>query len=176
LKGIIVNRFVLVVISALVLVLSACGGGSSNPPGNNPPGNNPPGNNPPANNALAGTYLGEMYIEGGVGYFSNASFTISDTGELTGTVTAKDPSDVPAGEKGTVTGTVKIDSVTSAGGFTSIDMTVESPTLGKYTLTGGIGQYGTVAGKLQFAVSGFTTKDASGTFLGTGGGISGSKQ
>jgi hypothetical protein len=169
------NRFMLVVISAFVLVLSACGGGSSNPNPN--PNPNP---KPDPDNALAGSYLGEVQVEvgssGPVFYTSTASFTISNTGELTGKVTAKDPSDVPAGEEGTITGTVKIDNVTGNAGFVSIDMTVESPTLGKYTLTGGIGQYGTVAGKLQVGVSGFTVKDASGTFLGTGGTILGSKQ
>jgi hypothetical protein len=60
------NRFVLVLVSALVLFLSACGGGSSTPPGNNPPGNNPPGNNPPGNTppenqasfSIVGTWVG----------------------------------------------------------------------------------------------------------------------
>jgi hypothetical protein len=162
------NRFMLVVASSLVLVLSACGGGSTTPPGNNPP----------AANALAGSYVGTVQFEAGDVFYTSsvASFTISDTGALTGTVTAESPSGVPAGEEGTVTGTVKIDSVNSVGGFASIDMTVESPTLGKYTLTGGVGQYGTVAGKLQFAVVNFTIKDASGAPVGTGGTISGNKQ
>ena len=169
------NRFVLVVVSALVLFLSACGGDSAT---NNPPGNNPPGNNPPATNALAGSYVGTVQFEAGDVFYTTpiASFTISNTGALTGTVTAEAPSDVPAGEKGTVTGTVTIDSVTAGAGFASIDMTVESPTLGKYTLTGGIGQFGTIAGKTQFAVSNFTIKDASGTPVGTGGTIIGNKQ
>jgi hypothetical protein len=163
------KRFVLVMVSALVLVLSACGGGSDN--------NNPPGNNPPATNVLAGSYLGNFQNEVGPIFFTGpASFTISATGQLTGTVTAEDPSGTPVGEKATLTGTVTIDNVTGDAGFASMDITVESTTLGKYTLTGGTGQYGTVAGKTQFAVSGFAIKDASGTFLGTGGTISGTKQ
>lgn len=171
------KRFSLIVLSALMLVLSACGGGSSNPPGNNPPGNNPPGNNPPTSNALAGTYLGNFQNEVGPLFFTGpASFEISNTGQLTGTVTAEGPSDAPVGEKATITGTVTISNVTGDAGFASMDITVESPTLGKYTLTGGTGQYGAIAGKLQFAISGFAVKDTSGTFLGTGGTIIGNKQ
>jgi hypothetical protein len=172
------NRFAFVLVSALVLVVSACGGGSSTPPGNNPPGNNPPGNNPPAtNNPLAGSYLGNFQNEVGPIFFTGpASFEISTTGQLTGTVTAEDPSGTPVGEKATLTGTVTTDNVTGDAGFASMDITVESPTLGKYTLTGGTGQYGTTAGKTQFAISGFTVKDSSGTFLGTGGTVLGNKQ
>ncbi len=166
------NRFVLIILSALVLVLSACGGGSSTPPGNNPPGNNPP-----ATNALAGSYLGNFQNEVGPIFFTGpASFEISSTGQLTGTATAESPSDMPVGEKATLTGTVTISNVTGDAGFTSMDITVESPTLGKYTLTGGTGQYGTIAGKVQFALSGFTIKDSSTTFLGTGGTFLGNKQ
>ena len=154
-------------ILGLVLVLSACGGGSPNPDPD-----------PDPDNALAGSYVGTVQFEAGDVFFTSsiASFTISKTGALTGTVTAEDPSDVPAGEEGTVTGTVTIDSVTGDAGFASIDMTVESPTLGKYTLTGGKGQYGTIAGETQFAVSSFTIKDASGTPVGTGGTIIANKQ
>jgi hypothetical protein len=167
-----VNRYFFILLSVLALVLSACGGGSSNPDPDPDPDPNPD-----PDNALAGSYLGEFQNEVGPIFFTGpASLTISDTGELTGTVTAQNPSDVPEGEEGTITGTVTIDSVTGDAGFASMDITLESPTLGTYTLTGGTGQYGTTAGKLQFAVSGFTVKDSSGTFLGTGGTILGSKQ
>jgi hypothetical protein len=161
------NRFSCLIVGSLLFILSACGGGSSTPPGNNPP----------AANALTGTYLGNFQIETGPIFFTGpASFTISNTGELTGTVTAENPSDTPAGEKATLTGTVTVNNVTGDAGFTSMDITVESSTLGKYTLTGGTGQYGATAGKLQFGVRGFTIKDSSGTFLGTGGTILGNKQ
>jgi hypothetical protein len=108
-------------ILGLILVLGACSsGGSPNP-------NPDPDPDPDPDNVLAGSYVGTAQFEAGDIFYTSsiASFTISNTGALTGTVTAEKPSDVPAGEKGTVTGTITIDNVTGDAGFASIDMTVE---------------------------------------------------
>jgi hypothetical protein len=149
------NRFMLVVISAFVLILSSCGGGSSNPPGNNPPGNNPP-----ANNSLAGTYNGDL-AEDVSGFFSLLTFTIDNAGNLAGTTTAKDVGDAPQGEKGTVTGTVKLVS----SGITEGDITLESPSLGKFTIVAMKGFYSN--GDITLGTG--TVRDANGAFLGTSG-------
>jgi hypothetical protein len=155
LKGIIMNRFVLVVISSLVLVLSACGGSPNNPPGNNPPGNNPPGNN-----SLAGTYNGDL-AEDVSGFFSLLTFTIDNAGKITGTTTAKDVGDAPAGEKGTITGTVKL----ASAGMTEGDITLESPSLGKFTIVAMKGFYN--QGDMTLGTG--TVRDENGAFLGTSG-------
>jgi hypothetical protein len=154
LKGVILNRFVLMMVGALVLVLSACGGSSD------PPTNNPPTNNPPANNGLAGTYNGDL-AEDVSGFFSLLTFKIDNAGNLSGTTTAKDVGDAPAGEKGTMTGTVK---VTSAG-MVEGDITLESPSLGKFTIQAMTGFYS--QGDITLGTG--TVRDANGAFLGTSG-------
>jgi hypothetical protein len=144
------NRFILVVVSALVLVLSACGGGSSNPPANNPP----------ANSTLTGKYNGKLTFGD---LFADISFEISSTGSVTGTATITEPSSQPfvLGEKGTMTGTIKTTS--SFGGEASL--VLELPSSGKYTITGAI-IYSDVT--RQLGSGSITIKDANGTFVDNG--------
>jgi hypothetical protein len=144
---------------AAVLALAACGEQSTTSP------------DAAAAAGFAGDYLGEAAIEN-VGYFSNAALAIDSAGRVTGMLTSKSPSNVPAGEVGSVDGMTSVDKF----GFMSLDVTVESASLGRYSLTGGTGQIGTVAGRTQFGVSGFTINDANGTFVGTGGIITANKQ
>jgi hypothetical protein len=149
------NRFVLIVISAFVLVLSACGGGSSNPPGNNPPPNNPP-----ANSELTGKYNGKLTFGD---LFADISFEINSTGNLTGTATITEPSSQPlvVGEKGAMTGTIKTTNSFSG----EANVVIEWTNSGKYTITGAV-IYSSVT--RQLASSAITVKDANGAFVDTG--------
>jgi hypothetical protein len=155
------NRFVLVMVSALVLFLSACGGGSSTPAPTPTP-------TPTPSNGFAGTYNGEVSVLSSTPAIqTNATYTIKSNGELSGTITGKPNSDTPA-EKGTVTGTVKDGTTT---GLIEVNITVEMPSVGRYTLTGS----GAYSGK-QLAAASLTVKDASGTSLGLDGSIIGNRE
>jgi hypothetical protein len=67
-----------------------------------------------------------------------------------------------------VTGTVSNGATT---GLIELSLTVEMPSVGRYTLTGS----GAYSGK-QFAAASLTAKDASGTLLGLDGSIIGNRE
>jgi hypothetical protein len=142
------NRFILILVGALALVLSACGGsGTPNP-------------NPQPSNQLAGTYNGSFIIDVEPFVSAKTTFTIDNAGKVAGTTTSEEPTDV-VGEKGTLTGTTKVDS----SGFTVVfDLNYASPTLGAYNGVKGNGIYASTT--KQIAASALTVKDASGTFIG----------
>jgi hypothetical protein len=146
------NRFLLLAVSVLALVLSACRGSPTNPDPDLDPDPHP--------NELAGTYNGEVTVSD-AGLFTLTTFTIDNAGNLTGTTTAKDVGDAPKGEKGTITGTIK---PASDPIFLEIDLTLESPTLGRFTLRESDGIYA----EKNLAASGLTTRDTSGTFIRNG--------
>jgi hypothetical protein len=144
------NRFIHILVSALALVLSACGGsGTPNP--------NP---NPQPSNQLAGTYNGSFIIDVEPFVSAKTTFTIDNAGKVAGTTTSEEPTDV-VGEKGTLTGTARVDS----SGFTIVfDLNYASPTLGAYSNIRGSGIYASTT--KQIAASALTVKNASGTFIG----------
>jgi hypothetical protein len=78
------NRFLLLAVSVLALVLSACRGSPTNPDPDPDPDPHP--------NELAGTYNGEVTVSD-AGLFALTTFTIDNAGNLTGTTTAKDVGD-----------------------------------------------------------------------------------
>jgi hypothetical protein len=139
-------------ILGLVLVLSACSSGGGNP-------NPDPDPDPDPVNALAGTYNGDL-AEDVTGNFSLVTFKIDSAGNLTGTTTAKDASDAPEGEKGTITGKVTLNASS-----VEANITLESPSLGTFTIEKMLGTFG--LGKLSFGYG--AVKDENGTFLGTSG-------
>lgn len=150
------NRFVLIVISALVIVLSACGGSPNPNPNPNP--------NPQPNNELAGKYNGRITFND---WFADIAFTIDNAGTVTGTTTVISPSS-PVGEKGTFTGTIKSGSIN-----VEFNLTLESASVGKNTLTGA-GLYSNVT--RQLGSSSITVKDANGTVIEPNGIITGTKE
>jgi hypothetical protein len=153
------NRFFVIVVCALVLILSACGSPSNPNPNPNP--------NPQPSNQLAGTYNGELIIGD---LFALTTFTVDSAGTVTGTTTSKDLGAAPVGEKGTITGTVK-----GAGSINiELNLTVESPTVGKRTMAGSGGIYDSNSKKMS--ATGLTVRDASGTFIAADGIIIGSKE
>lgn len=136
------NHVLLAVLSALALVLSGCGGGSSTPDPD------------PQPNELAGTYNGSITFES---WFADMAFTIDNAGNLTGTTTVTDPS---VGEKGTVTGIVKVASSISI----EFDLVLESASIGRNTITGA-GIYAETT--RQLGSSSLTVKDTNGAFVDT---------
>ncbi len=143
------NRFILVIVSAFVLLLSACGGGSSTPA---------PTPTPQPNTGIVGTYNGEIVIGNSNPFVSViTTFTIDSTGRVTGATTGTQSSDAP-GEKGTLRGTITGTNTTSL----DFNLTFDSPTLKKYTGTGK-GQYAGINKNLGALLTG---KDASSTFVG----------
>lgn len=157
-----INRFLLLLVCILALVLSACGGGSSNPD---------PDPDPQPDNQLAGTYDGEVTVGIGSsgGLFANASITIDNAGNVTGTTTAIEPSDdAIIGEKGTLSGTMKI--VSSAENL-EFNVIVESPSVGKYVMKGN----GIFVDK-EFAAAFLSIYDASDSYIGNDGYMNGRKR
>ncbi|MGL4608570.1 MAG: hypothetical protein ACRCYY_02630 [Trueperaceae bacterium] len=156
------NRFALIVLSALVLLLSACGSssGTTTPPTTNPPSTNPPATNTPSLN-IAGTYNGTIQLDIEPFITARATFTIDSSGNVTGTGISESPTNVE-GEQGTITGTIKAADNT---GYTfTFDITYSSPTLGAYNNMKGNGFYSEMTKSLS--VSTLAVKDSNGVYLG----------
>ena len=131
--------YVWLIVAAL---LSSCGPGSSAPPTNS--------------SSIVGKYNGNLTIDGTDPLVAlNTTFTVDAAGNLNGT-TAIQGSSTPNGTvKGTVTGSNDLS--------LSFNLTFESATLGKYTMSG-TGVYASLSKSLGAPM--LPSKNASGTYIG----------
>ena len=114
------------------------------------------GGTPPDSLQLAGTYNGTFIITNSSPFVNvKTTFTVDAAGNLVGMTT---PTDASQTDPGTIKGTIQGSSALSL----DFNLQFESPTMGKYNLTGkGIGSSAT-----KDLTGQFTAKNAAGTYIG----------
>ena len=123
-------------------LLSSCGSGGSTPP--------------TTSSSIVGTYNGEFAIANSVPFVSgNTTFTVDAAGNLNGNLVTAGSSTSVGSIKGTVTGSNEIS--------LSFNLTFESATLGKYTMSG-TGAYASLNKFL--AANKLPSKNAGGVYIG----------
>jgi hypothetical protein len=136
------KRFSSHLLATSLLFLAACSSGGTTPP-------------PTDSAQIAGKYNGSFVISNSTPFVSvKTTLTVDAAGNVSGTTT----SNAAGAEKGTIQGTILGSSASSL----DFNLQFESPTLGKYALTGK-GVYSSFSKGLGGT---FTAKNLAGTYIG----------